>query len=146
MSDGSRKLPFPLDTAQTRLQLLPGFHLSFLWLSFHFLKSPLLVIDSSLQSSFSTYYGFCWLLSALFVFWRPWIMGGIEISPGKAIYFPAYPCRIYVRSLSIRVLDFVVIGPLVLHGPPNSVFVHQGSVLLPASFRFHLTVDTLAFR
>jgi len=70
--------------------------------------------------------------------------GSFEPSPGKTINFPAYPCRIYVRSFCKG------IG---LHGhrptyplrPPNPVFVHQGSVLLPASFRFHLMMDTLAF-
>jgi len=62
----------------------------------------------------------------------------------RAITFISYlPDLLYgVRA----VLDFVLIGKLVR---PKSasylVLVHQTEILPPASFRFHVTVDTLAF-
>ena len=70
--------------------------------------------------------------------------GELEPSLGKTTYFPAYPCRIYVcgfrKGIGLRIRRHTY--------PPRPlypVFVHQGSVLPRASFRFHLTMDTLAF-
>lgn len=44
------------------------------------------------------------------------------------------------------VLDFVLYRKLVRPRPASYlVFVHQTEILPPASFRFHVAVDTLAF-
>jgi hypothetical protein len=42
-------------------------------------------------------------------------------------------------------LDFVLTGKLVRLALPHTVSVRRPGVLPPASFRFHLTMDTLAF-
>jgi hypothetical protein len=73
----------------------------------------------------------------------PWRI--CQISPGKNDCFhPMYPPHLLYRVRAV--LDFVLCGRLVR---PNSasytVFVHRVRTLPPASFRFHLTVDTLAF-
>jgi hypothetical protein len=68
-----------------------------------------------------------------------------KTSPGKSDNFPL----IYLPHLhhGIRaVLDFALLGKLVR--PTNALYVvsiRQAEGLPPASFRFHLTMDTLAF-
>ena len=46
--------------------------------------------------------------------------------------------------LSVQVLDFESISPLIQHGCLSAVPVRQASALPAASFRFHLAMDTLA--
>jgi len=46
--------------------------------------------------------------------------------------------------LSVQVLDFRDNGLLVQHGRLYVISVRQTSALPPASFRFHLAMDTLA--
>ena len=48
--------------------------------------------------------------------------------------------------LSVQVLDFGDICLLIQHGRLYVISVRQTSVLPAASFRFHLTMDTLAVR
>ena len=48
--------------------------------------------------------------------------------------------------LSVQVLDFESICPLIQHGCLYAVPVRQASALPAASFRFHLAMDTLAVR
>ena len=68
-----------------------------------------------------------------------------QTSPGKNDSFhPIYPPHLLcgVRA----VLDFVLLCKLV-HSTSAlyAVLVHRAGTLPPASFRFHLTMDTLAF-
>ena len=68
-----------------------------------------------------------------------------ETSPGKndnfhPIYLLHLPCELRA------VLDFGLFGNLIrLTLALYAVSVRQAGILLPASFRFHLTMDTLAF-
>ena len=67
-----------------------------------------------------------------------------ETSPGKGcdfhlIYLP------HLRPGVRAVLDFALLGKLVRPNTPNVISVRQAEVLPPASFSFHLTMDTLAF-
>jgi len=77
-------------------------------------------------------------------FIRLLVTGNLEPSPGKINNFPTTPAE-STSTYSVWVLDFTFKHMLILCNPLNSVFVHQVSVLSPASFRFHLTMDTLAF-
>ena len=68
-----------------------------------------------------------------------------QTSPGKSDRLhPVYPPHLLygVRA----VLDFVLYGKLVRSNSAlYAVLVHRVGTLPPASFRFHLTMDTLAF-
>ena len=70
----------------------------------------------------------------------------VETSADKLIDFhPIYLPHLHLRVRSV--LDFVLFGQLVR---PEYAFyavsVRQTGILLRASFRFHLAMDTLAFR
>ncbi len=68
-----------------------------------------------------------------------------ETSPGKnddfhPIYLLHLPCELRT------VLDFGLLCNLIqLTLALYAVSIRQAGILLPASFRFHLTMDTLAF-
>ena len=70
---------------------------------------------------------------------------GLKISPSKYTDFPLiYPPHLHhgIRA----VLDFVLLGRLIR--PTYALYavsVRRTEGLPPASFRFHLTMDTLAF-
>ena len=49
-------------------------------------------------------------------------------------------------TLSVQVLDFEDMRPLIQRGRLYAIPVRQASVLPAASFRFHLAMDTLAVR
>ena len=66
-----------------------------------------------------------------------------ETSPGTHTFFPTYDCPIYCWR-SVQLLDFDLLGSLIRASQPYGLPVRQSSGLLTASFRFHLTVDTLA--
>jgi hypothetical protein len=68
-----------------------------------------------------------------------------QTSPGKYDCFhPIYPPHLLygIRAVS----DFVLFGKLIhSNSALYAVLVHRARILPIASFRFHLTVDTLAF-
>ena len=70
----------------------------------------------------------------------------VEISADKLLDFhPIYLPHLHFKVRSV--LDFVLSGKLVhLVFAFYAVSVRQTGILLRASFRFHLAMDTLAFR
>ena len=66
-----------------------------------------------------------------------------ESSPGKLAFFPTmYPLHLH---LGFRVASgFVLFGRLTHPRMPDAIPVRKVSGLPPASFRFHLAMDTLA--
>ena len=76
---------------------------------------------------------------------HPLLEHTIQTSPGKSdnLHLVYLPDLLYGACV---VLDFVLLCKLVR---PKSasylVLVHQTEILPPASFRFHVAVDTLAF-
>ena len=67
-----------------------------------------------------------------------------ETSPDKNVIFPSYTCQIYYASFRIVIgLCFVLqTHPLAL--ALYQISVRQVRLLPPASFRFHIAMDTLA--
>lgn len=61
----------------------------------------------------------------------------------RAITFPSYIRRIYIAGLG-QYWTSLWIASLSSLTMPHTVLVHRTEGLPPASFRFHLTVDTLA--
>ena len=70
----------------------------------------------------------------------------VETSTDKLIDFhPIYLPHLHFKVRSV--LDFVLFGKLVrLEYAFYAISVRQTGILLRASFRFHLAMDTLAFR
>ena len=69
----------------------------------------------------------------------------LETSPVMDVFFPSYTRLIYFES-SEQLWDFVLFGRLIhSHKPWYQVSVRRVRCLPKASFRFHLTMDTLAF-
>jgi hypothetical protein len=67
-----------------------------------------------------------------------------QISPGKNADFPRMSPP-HLRLHPLVVSDFVLLGKLVRMQTPDAIRVPRRAVLPPASFRFHLTMDTVAF-
>ena len=69
----------------------------------------------------------------------------LETSPVMDVFFPSYTRLIYSES-SEQLLDFVLFCRLIRSLKPwYQVSVRRVRCLPTASFRFHLTMDTLAF-
>ena len=69
----------------------------------------------------------------------------LETSPVMDVFFPSYTRLIYSES-SGQLWDFVLLCRLIhSHKPWYQVSVRRVRCLPKASFRFHLTIDTLAF-
>ena len=69
----------------------------------------------------------------------------LETSPVMDVFFPSYTRLIYSESPG-QLWDFVLFCRLIhSHKPWYQVSVRRVRCLPKASFRFHLTVDTLAF-
>jgi len=62
----------------------------------------------------------------------------------RAMTFTSYTCHIYATGLGQYWTLLWVASSSAPH-TPNVISVRQAEVLPPASFRFHLAMDTLAF-
>ena len=69
----------------------------------------------------------------------------MQTSPGMRTHLHAYARRIYVQ-LSVQVSGFEDICLLTQRAASYALPVRRASALPAASFRFHLTMDTLAVR
>ena len=63
----------------------------------------------------------------------------------RAKSFPSSTCRIYVHRFRVAIGLQPLVRPYP-RCPPDAISVRQAEGLLTASFRFHLTMDTLAVR
>ena len=106
------------------------------------------------RNSFPAYYDLCWLLmippvilcsNTRFRFGTRSYLHRIIIRSLRVSIGAFSPCRLYIYvSLFCAVSGFCLFCSITLNDPPDIVSVRRRRLLPPASFRFHLAVDTLA--